>query len=182
MNTRSIIFENFRNLGISDSKQENLSNKLQLGSIDREHIGGLLDLLGGNNDGKSNGLDGLVSLGEKNLCKDDIPNFIGYENKIPKLILQYEITTQDKISAIKNVENEVDRDSKDIESNFTNKTFGMFFTPDSIDNCKRYKSFNSDEECKEYWQNILDSDLYAIYDYDEQNDKSKRRPEIRNHI
>ena len=179
MNTRSIIFENFRNLGISDSKQENLSNKLQLGSIDREHIGGLLDLLGGNNDGKSNGLDGLVSLGEKNLCKDDIPNFIGYENKIPKLILQYEITTQDKISAIKNVENEVDRDSKDIESNFTNKTFGMFFTPDSIDNCKRYKSFNSDEECKEYWQNILDSDLYAIYDYDEQNDKSKRRPEIR---
>lgn len=44
MNTRSIIFENFRNLGISDSKQENLSNKLQLGSIDREHIGGLLVL------------------------------------------------------------------------------------------------------------------------------------------
>lgn len=38
MNTRSIIFENFRNLGISDSKQENLSNKLQLGSIDGEHI------------------------------------------------------------------------------------------------------------------------------------------------
>ena len=26
-------------------------------------------------------------------------------------------------------------------------------------------------KCKEYWQNILDSDLYAIYDYDEQNDK-----------
>ena len=126
MNTRSIIFENFRNLGISDSKQENLSNKLQLGSIDRGHIGGLLDLLGGNNDGKSNGLDGLVGLGEKNLCKDDIPNFIGYENKIPKLILQYEITTQDKISAIKNVENEVDKNLQDTTSGvFAGKTFGI---------------------------------------------------------
>ncbi len=67
MNTRSIIFENFRNLGISDSKQENLSNKLQLGSIDREHIGGLLILLGGNNDGKSNVLDGLVALSQSKL-------------------------------------------------------------------------------------------------------------------
>ncbi|WP_290947697.1 hypothetical protein [Helicobacter sp.] len=66
MNTRSIVFENFRNLGILDSKQENLSNKLQLGSNDGGHIGRLLVLLGGN-DGKSNVLDELASLSQSKL-------------------------------------------------------------------------------------------------------------------
>ena len=177
MNTRSIIFENFRNLGIEDSKQENLSNKLQLGSIDREHIGGLLDLLGGNNDGKSNGLDGLVSLGEKNLCEDDIPNFIGYEDKIPKLILQYEITTQDKISAIKNVENEVDKNLQDTTSGvFAGKTFGIVLrgtVVEDYNNRQKDGQIKSSNTCQQYWQNILDSNIYAF-----QKDGEKL-PEIR---
>ncbi|WP_233705499.1 hypothetical protein [Helicobacter cinaedi] len=177
MNTRSIIFENFRNLGISDSKQENLSNKLQLGSIDREHIGGLLDLLGGNNDGKSNGLDGLVGLGEKNLCKDDTPNFIGYENKIPKLILQYEITTQDKISAIKNVENEVDKNLRDTTSGvFAGKTFGIFFTEGSLEKgVELNESKTKDEYCSFIEKMLEDSEVYGIYGYDEAGDRKEIR-------
>lgn len=177
MNTRSIIFENFRNLGIVDSKQENLSNKLQLGSIDGEHIGGLLDLLGGNNDGKSNMLDGLASLGEKNLCKDDIPNFIGYENKIPKLILQYEITTQDKISAIKNVENEVDKNLQDTTSDvFAGKTFGIFFTEGSLEKGVELNESKTKEEYCGFIERMLkDSEVYGIYGYDEAGDRKEIR-------
>ncbi|GAB0172867.1 hypothetical protein NHP164001_08830 [Helicobacter trogontum] len=77
MNTRSIIFENFRNMGLGCDKNinlENLGNKLQLGSIDESHIGGLIILVGGNNDGKSNVLEALSSLGEKKLHEDDVPN------------------------------------------------------------------------------------------------------------
>lgn len=171
MNTRSIIFENFRNLGIVDSKQENLVNKLQhklqLGSIDGEHIGGLLVLLGGNNDGKSNVLDGLVGLGEKNLCEYDIP----------KLILQYEITTQDKISAIKNVENEVDKNLQDTTSDvFAGKTFGIVLrgtVVEDYNNRQKDGQIKSSNTCQQYWQNILDSNIYAF-----QKDGEKL-PEIR---
>lgn len=86
INTRNIEFENFRNLGIKDSKQENLSNKLQLGSIDKEHIGGLLALLGSNNDGKSNVLDGLASFSNAALKDSDKPDYRGHNGE-PKLIL-----------------------------------------------------------------------------------------------
>lgn len=119
MNTRSIIFENFRNLGIVDSKQDNLSNKLQLGSIDREHIGGLLILLGGNNDGKSNVLDGLVSLAASKLKESDKPDYRGHKEE-PKLTLEYKITDAKTLEAI--TESTKDTQEQDIDSTYIHST------------------------------------------------------------
>lgn len=122
-------------------------------------------------------LDALSSLGKRNLCKDDIPNFIGYENKIPKLILQYEITTQDKISAIKNVENEVDKNLQDTTSGvFAGKTFGIVLrgtVVEDYNNRQKDGQIKSSNTCQQYWQNILDSNIYAF-----QKDGEKL-PEIR---
>ena len=111
-------------------------------------------------------LNALSSLGKRNLCEDDIPNFIDYEDKIPKLILQYEITTQDKISAIKNVENEVDKNLQDTTSGvFAGKTFGIVLrgtVVEDYNNRQKDGQIKSSNTCQQYWQNILDSNIYAF--------------------
>lgn len=169
MNTRSIIFENFRNLGISDSKQENLSNKLQLGSIDREHIGGLLDLLGGNNDGKSNVLDGLVALSQSKLQDNDKPDYRGHKEE-PKLTLEYKITDAKTLEAI--AESTKDTQGQDVDSNFSGKTFGIFFTEGSLEKGVELNESKTKEEYCSFIEKMLeDSEVYGIYGYDEAGEK-----------
>lgn len=118
MNTRSIVFENFRNLGIVDSKQKNLSNKLQLGSIDGEHIGGLLVLLGGNNDGKSNVLKGLASFSNATLKDSDKPDYRGHKEE-PKLTLEYKITDSKILEEIA----ESTKDTQEQDEDFETKAY-----------------------------------------------------------
>lgn len=179
MNTRSIIFENFRNLGIEDSKQENLSNKLQLGSIDREHIGGLLVLLGGNNDGKSNVLDGLDSFSNVALKDSDKPDYRGHNGE-PKLILEYKITDAKILEAI--TESTKNTQDQDINSNFLGKTFGIFFTEGSLEKGVERNESDTQEEYCEFIQNIFESSqVYGIYGYDEAGDRKEIRLILRDH-
>lgn len=173
MNTRSIIFENFRNLGISDSKQENLSNKLQLGSIDGEHIGGLLVLLGGNNDGKSNVLEGLVSLADSKLKDSDKPDYRGYKGE-PKLTLEYKITDSKILEEI--AESTKDTQEQDIDSSFAGKTFGIFFTEGSLEKGVELNESDTQEEYCEFIQNMFEnSQLYGVYGYDEAGERKEIR-------
>ncbi|MDL0081040.1 hypothetical protein [Helicobacter zhangjianzhongii] len=173
MNTRSIIFENFRNLGIVDSKQKHLSNKLQLGSIDGEHIGGLLVLLGGNNDGKSNVLDGLVSLANSKLKDSDKPDYRGYKDE-PKLTLEYKITDPKILEAI--TESTSDTQKQSIDSNFAGKTFGIFFTESSLEKGVERSESDTQEEYCEFIQNMFESSqVYGIYGYDEVGDREEIR-------
>lgn len=177
MNTRRLIFENFRNIGVSDSFN-NLSNTLLMGSIDGQHIGGLIILLGGNNDGKSNVLDGLASLADSKLKDSDKPDFMGYETKTPKLIFDYKIADKEEIEKIeKALQAKQETKDKDIESGiFSDKTFGMFFTDSSL---KKGVEFNSTNTAKEYClfieKMLSDSEVYGIYGHDE----SSNRLEIR---
>lgn len=175
MNTRRLIFENFRNIGVSDSFN-NLSNTLLMGSIDGQHIGGLIILLGGNNDGKSNVLDGLASLADSKLKDSDKPDFMGYETKTPKLIFDYKIADKEEIEKIEKAL-QAKQETQDIESGiFSDKTFGMFFTDSSL---KKGVEFNSTNTAKEYClfieKMLLDSEVYGIYGHDE----SSNRLEIR---
>ena len=173
MNTRSIVFENFRNLGIEDSKRENLSNKLQLGSIDREHIGGLLVLLGGNNDGKSNVLDGLDSFSNVALKDSDKPDYRGHNGE-PKLILEYKITDAKILEAI--TESTKDTQGQDVDSNFSGKTFGIFFIEGSLEKGVELNESDTQEEYCEFIQNIFESSqVYGIYGYDEAGDRKEIR-------
>ena len=179
MNTRSIIFENFRNLGISDSKQENLSNKLQLGSIDREHIGGLLDLLGGNNEGKSNVLDGLVSLADSKLKDSDKPDYRRHKEE-PKLTLEYKITDAKILEAI--AESTKDTQGQDVDSNFSGKTFGISFTKDSLEKGVERNESDTQEKYCEFIQNMFESSqVYGIYGYDKVGDRKEIRLILRDH-
>ena len=173
MNTRSIIFENFRNLGISDSKQKNLSNKLQLGSIDRQHIGGLLVLLGGNNDGKSNVLDGLASFSNTTLKDSDKPDYRGYKGE-PKLTLEYKITDSKILEEI--AESTKDTQEQDIDSSFSGKTFGIFFTEGSLEKGVERNECDTQDEYCEFIQNMFaSSQVYGIYGYDEAGDRKEIR-------
>ena len=173
MNTRSIVFENFRNLGIVDSKQENLSNKLQLGSIDGEHIGGLLVLLGGNNDGKSNVLDGLVSLAVSKLKDSDKPDYRGCKDE-PKLTIEYKITDAKILEAI--TESTSDTQKQSIDSSFSGKTFGIFFTEGSLEKGVERNESDTQEKYCEFIQNMFESSqVYGIYGYDEIGDRKEIR-------
>ncbi|QOQ98787.1 AAA family ATPase [Helicobacter winghamensis] len=173
MNTRNIEFENFRNLGIKDSKQENLSNKLQLGSIDKEHIGGLLALLGSNNDGKSNVLDGLASFSNAALKDSDKPDYRGHNGE-PKLILEYKITDAKTLEAI--TESTKDTQEQDINSNFSGKTFGIFFTEGSLEKGVERNESDTQEEYCELIQNMFESSqVYGIYGYDEAGNRKEIR-------
>ncbi|TSA81844.1 AAA family ATPase [Helicobacter mehlei] len=72
---RKIVFEDFRNLGVYGSnKSETCETRLDLGVIG---TGGLICLIGANNEGKSNVLDGISEWGDGKLTGRDKPDFPG---------------------------------------------------------------------------------------------------------
>ncbi|WP_104749206.1 AAA family ATPase [Helicobacter cynogastricus] len=89
--TRKIVFENFRNLGVYGSEQA--ETRLDLGVIRTDGLGGLLCLIGANNEGKSNVLEGIAEWGEGKLADRDRPDF-GVETGEPKVRLEYSIKTK----------------------------------------------------------------------------------------
>ncbi|RDU62237.1 hypothetical protein CQA53_09485 [Helicobacter didelphidarum] len=130
-----------------------LSNRIYLGGIDDEQIGGLLLLLGANNEGKSNVLAGINALANnQSISEKDKPNYIDCEEKIPQISIEYRIQQKD----IKQ------RDNKKGD-NFAGKTFGIVFIPNCIDDCKRRNAGFTNEDCKSFWQSILDSRIEAFY-------------------
>ncbi|GLH58435.1 AAA family ATPase [Helicobacter ailurogastricus] len=82
---RKIVFENFRNLGIYGSKKS--ETRLDLGVIG---TGGLICLIGANNEGKSNVLEGIEKLKDGHfLNTDDEPYFKGLERRSPRVWVEY---------------------------------------------------------------------------------------------
>ncbi len=73
MAERSIVLDNYRDLGIDKPTSLVLNN-----SVDKDNLGGLVVLVGPNNSGKSNVLSALLSLipGSQTITKEDRPDFI----------------------------------------------------------------------------------------------------------
>lgn len=176
MNTRQLIFKNFRNLGITDSVCENLSNTLLIDSIDPKHVGGIIVLLGGNNDGKSNVLDGFMRFGKKNIENRDSPDFMGYEKENPKLTLDYKITDKEMIEKIENILANK-KDSQDMKSGIlAGKTFGIFFTEGSLEKGVEFSQTDTKEEyCAFIEKMLINSEVYGIYGHDEFSDRLEIR-------
>lgn len=94
MSQRFIKIKNFKNIGIT--KEEDQWERLYLNnSLDKDKIGELIILIGENNVGKSNILDAIntISLASKSKksqnFKNCMPDFMDYEECIPKLKLVY---------------------------------------------------------------------------------------------
>ncbi|WP_104692439.1 AAA family ATPase [Helicobacter felis] len=93
--TRKIVFENFRNLGVRDPKESQKSEtgydpgetRLDLGVIGQ---GGLICLIGANNEGKSNVLEGIAKLGEDSINASDKPHFRDMGGRDPEVWVQYD--------------------------------------------------------------------------------------------
>lgn len=134
---------------------------------------GLVVLLGGNNDGKSNVLDGLVSLVDSKLKDSDKPDYRGYKGE-PKLTLEYKITDAKILGAI--AESTKDTQEQSIDSNFAGKTFGISFTKGSLEKGVELNESDTQEKYCELIQNMFESSqVYGIYGYDE----AEKRKEIR---
>ncbi|WP_291027775.1 hypothetical protein [Helicobacter sp.] len=147
INTRGLVFEHFRNLGIN-SKEEleekvrsagannaKISNTLHLDAINE---GGLLVLLGGNNAGKSNVFEGLERFSNKSLKEEDKPDFDNYKGA-PELTLTYCIADEQTLQAIEG-KSKIINECKD---NFTGKTYGIFFTAGSLDTATKNMNQNA---------------------------------------
>lgn len=94
MSQRFLKIKNFKNIGIT--KEEEQWERLYLNnSLDKDKIGELIILIGENNVGKSNILDAIniISLASKSKkqqnFKNCMPDFMDYEECIPKLKLVY---------------------------------------------------------------------------------------------
>lgn len=94
MSQRFLKIKNFKNIGIT--KEEDQWERLYLNnSLDKDKIGELIILIGENNVGKSNILDAIntISLASKSKksqnFKNCMPDFMDYEECIPKLKLVY---------------------------------------------------------------------------------------------
>lgn len=94
MSQRFLKIKNFKNIGIT--KEEDQWERLYLNnSLDKDKIGELIILIGENNVGKSNILDAIniISLASKSKksqnFKNCIPDFMGYNDCLPKLKLVY---------------------------------------------------------------------------------------------
>ena len=175
MNTRTIKFENFRNLGIKEG------TSLKLGSTDSENIGGLIVLLGGNNEGKSNVLAGLEALGRQKLGEDDVPNFNDYEESEVKISLEYQIKEPALIAKLKQDMGKEKVASKvseaDLEpTDFAGETFGLFFTPGSLKKgVERSESKSEDEYISCIEKLLSEQEVYAVCGPDETGDREEIR-------
>ena len=88
MAERSLRIEAFRNIGFKDGKPRR--DRLVLnGSLKKGELGNLLIVIGANNSGKSNVLDALRVLGDKQISERDVTDlqFDADECKKPKISL-----------------------------------------------------------------------------------------------
>ena len=95
MGRRFVKFHNYRNIGVS--KDEGKFEQLSLNSsLEKENVGQLIILIGENNAGKSNVLDGIAAIIPKkggegaHLSESDAPDFIDFEDARPEIALEYD--------------------------------------------------------------------------------------------
>lgn len=174
MSQRFLKIKNFKNIGIT--KEEDQWERLYLNnSLDKDKIGELIILIGENNVGKSNILDAIntISLTEKSKksqnFKNCMPDFMDYEECIPKLKLVYKDDENNSYDLELNIDengnaellNSLPKDTKIIEPELNlDKVIKEFeskfssYTKEIID--YGYNNYELDNIIKAY-NNIIDS-------------------------
>ena len=151
MNITKVTFKDFRNLGCANLAPDNangLSNDLKLNG------GGLIVLLGANNEGKSNVLEGLRKLGrfyENNaLDTEDKPNFVRYESGLPEIVAHLEDTLEQE------------------HDDFADKTYNITFTKGVIEKgLENHSEIRDEATYKEFLQKLLESGKSIVYGKDQ---------------
>ena len=95
MARRFLKFRDYRNIGVSNEEERferfNLNS-----SLEKENIGELIIVIGENNVGKSNILDGIAAIKSPEsgedvpLLESDAPDFMDYEDAMPEIKLVYD--------------------------------------------------------------------------------------------
>lgn len=157
MDITKITFKDFRNLGCINLASDNtngLSNTLKLNG------GGLIVLLGANNEGKSNVLDGLSKLGrfyeDEALNKEkDKPNFYSYEG-LPRIIAHLEDTLEQA------------------QDDFSDKTYNITFTKGVIEKgLENHPEIGDEATYKAFLQKLLESDKTIVYGKDQEGTRDE---------
>ncbi len=88
MSRRLFKLTNFRNIGLNG----NSDNKIIINnSLERGKLGGIIELIGANNSGKSNVLDAIIEYGKNSLSDRDITTLSFNDvDRIPKVSLVYQ--------------------------------------------------------------------------------------------
>jgi hypothetical protein len=84
LDTRHLIINNFRNIGITYHENDPSTELVLNRSLEKGTMGDLVILVGPNNSGKSNVLAALESFGKNNFQKDDSPDFM-YSTQNPSI-------------------------------------------------------------------------------------------------
>lgn len=155
MQILQVTFEHFRNLGCAKSPQGKkyiFSNTLKLMG------GGLIVLLGANNEGKSNVLNGLRKLGlfGAESLKDDKPNFYNHQG-LPKLSASIGQTSQEP------------------HKNFANKRYKLTFTQGVIPTgIEKHPELKDEKTYKDVLHKRLqETSLSAVYGLDQEGKKEE---------
>ena len=168
MSQRFIKIKNFKNIGIT--KEEDQWERLYLNnSLDKDKIGELIILIGENNVGKSNILDAIntISLASKSKksqnFKNCMPDFMDYEECIPKLKLVYKDDENNSYDLELNIDengnaellNSLPKDTKIIEPELNlDKVIKEFES--------KFSSYTEEiEEYDDYFE--IKNDLLSIY-------------------
>ena len=151
-------------MGVANIAKYNLNNRLQLGSIDEGYIGGLLILLGGNNDGKSNVLDGLKCWRDMKIESNDKPDYIDH-NEDPELVFEYKIADNETRQKI---EQEIGINKEKVHN--TNKVIGIYFTKEVLESGKTKNNIKTDEEYFKLMENKLNDSVINVLHKDIDNE------------
>ncbi len=156
MNITKVTFKDFRNLGCANLAPDNangLSNDLKLNG------GGLIVLLGANNEGKSNVLEGLRKLGRfyeaNTLDEGDKPNFYGYEG-LPEITAYLEDTLEQA------------------QDDFADKTYNITFTNGVLTKgLELHSEIGDDATYKAFLQKLLENDKSIVYGKDQEGTRDE---------
>ena len=168
MAERSLRIEAFRNIGFKDGKPRRERLVLN-GSLKKGELGNLLIVIGANNSGKSNVLDALRVLGDKQISERDVTDlqFDADECKKPKISLfaRDEGDKEDKYAYIREFEKDdtvvvPNVEEKEYECTYSNKETILNDISSLAENERHFLcNFNDIQKLKNEFSSVNSSEM-----------------------